>query len=132
MDTFGKINKMDKKTSFNDSTYSLMKGLHHVNIAKQFMEDVRFNTAGELKMIFNQYIQKCEWIINNVKHRLTPLQIQEIEKELSDSIFFDAINDKLLILSNEQRNIIESTIDAMISGNEVKIIEQDDESTKTS
>lgn len=113
---------MGAKERFTDNTYSLAKGLHHINLAKMYFEDVRIGTSGEVKYIFNQYVQRCDWIILDMKHRLTEENRQTLQSELSDSISFDAINDKLIRLDNEKRAMIEDIIDAMIRNEEVKIV----------
>lgn len=112
---------MNKKESFADNTYSLAKGMHHINIAKQYFEDVRLGTSGEVKMVFNQYIQKCDWIMDNLKHRLTDENRKNLEAELNDSISFEAITDKLVRLNSNQRLLLESIIDSLIKGEEIKV-----------
>lgn len=114
---------MNNKERFSDNTYSLAKGLHHINIAKMYFEDVRYGTIGEIKLVFNQYIQKCDWIIANMRDRLAKENRLTLEKELSESLTFEAINDKLIHLDNNQRNFIENIIDAFIKGEEVKVID---------
>lgn len=114
---------MDKQT-FTDNTYSLAKGIHHINIAKQYFEDVRFSTTKEVKAIFNLYVQKCDWIIDNMKHRMNKENREVLEKELEDSLSFDAINDKLIYLDNDQRAFVEELLDAMIRGEEIKMIDE--------
>lgn len=114
---------MNNKEKFSDNTYSLAKGLHHINIAKMYFEDVRYGTTGEIKLVFNQYIQKCDWIIANMKDRLAKENRLTLEKELSESLTFEAINDKLIHLDNNQRNFIENIIDAFIKGEEIKVID---------
>lgn len=113
---------MKTRESFSDNTYSLAKSLHHINIAKQFLEDLKIGTTGEVKLLFNQYIQKCEWILNDMKSRLNDESRKVLSKELEDSLAFDSINDKLIYLDNEQRSIIEDVISGMIKGQEIKII----------
>ena len=113
-----------QKERFADNTYSLAKGIHHVNIAKQYFEDVRFGTKAEVKAVFNQYIQKCEWIISNLKDRLAPDNKAALEKELSSSIFLEAINDKLIHLNEEQIDFIENLLDAIINGEEIKVVKE--------
>lgn len=117
------MKKEDFKKQFEDSTYSLAKALHHVNIAKQYFEDVRFSTGKEVKSVFNQYIIKCDWIIRDVRDRLTEESRQAIANELEDSLSFDAIIDKLVHMDTEQRNFIEDLMDSMIKGEEVKIVQ---------
>ena len=109
--------------SFSDNSFSLAKGLHHINIAKLYFEDVKFSTSKEIKAVFNQYIQKCDWILANMKDRMNPESKAVLEKELEDSLSFDAINDKLIHLDNAQRAFIEELMDAMINGEEIKMID---------
>ena len=115
---------MSKKERFTDNTYSLAKGIHHINIAKQYFEDVRFGTQGDIKAVFNQYIQKCEWIISNLKDRLGPDNKLSLEKELLSSISLEAISDRLIHLNEDQLGIIENIVDAIISGEEIKFIKE--------
>ena len=114
---------MNKKESFADNTYSLAKGMHHINLAKMYFEDVRFGTTGDIKAIFNQYIVKCEWIMDNLKHRLTEENRKNLQAELDDSLSFEAINDKLIRLDSQQRFFLESIIDSLIKGEEIKIVD---------
>lgn len=113
---------MKPKESFTDNTYSLAKGMHHINLAKQYFEDVRFGTAGLVKNIFNQYVQKCDWVMDDLKHRLTDENRAILTEELNDSLLFEAINDKLVRLDNAQRDLIENIIDGLIRGEGIKIV----------
>jgi hypothetical protein len=110
------------KERFTDNTYSLAKGLHHVNIAKMYFEDLRLSTRGDIKHIFNQYIQRCDWIVSNLSGRLNEENRKNLEQELADSISFEAINDKLILLDPPQREFLEKIIDAMTKGEKVEII----------
>lgn len=121
-----------EKQRFTDNTYSLAKGLHHINIAKQYFEDVRYGTSNEIKAVFNQYIQKCDWILANMRDRMGEEQREVLKKEMEDSLTFDAINDKLIYLDNSQRAFLEELIDAMIKSEEVKMIDTNDENTRRS
>ena len=95
---------------FTDNSYSLAKGLHHVNLAKMYFDDIRTGVSGDIKNIFNQYIQKCDWIIDSMKCRLTEENREALKKELDDSFSFEAINDQLIRLNEEQRAFIEKII----------------------
>lgn len=118
-----------EKQRFTDNTYSLAKGLHHINIAKQYFEDVRYGTSNEIKAVFNQYIQKCDWILANMRDRMGDEQREALKKEMEDSLAFDAINDKLIYLDNSQRALIEQLMDEMIKGEEIKMIDTNDGTT---
>lgn len=100
--------------SYEKDTYSLAKGLHHINIAKQYFEDVKIGCTGDLKNTFSGYINKCDWILNNILHKLGDKTREIYKTELSDSLGIDAINDKLMVLTNDQRNEIEDYLNKLI------------------
>jgi len=107
--------------SNDKETYSLAKGLHHLNIAKQYFEDVKLGCTGDVKNMFNGYINKCDWILNNVFDKLSPDRRKIYKEELSDSLSIDAINDQLMMLDNAQRAEIEEMLDAILKGKKVTI-----------
>ena len=76
-------------------------------------------------MIFNQYIQKCQWIISNLKDRLSKENREILAKELEDSLSIDAISDKVVLLDNKKRAFIEDLLDSMIRGEEVIMIKDE-------
>jgi flagellin-specific chaperone FliS len=113
-----------KKEKFTDNTFSVAKALHHISIAQQYFEDVRLGSSLDVKMIFNQYIQKCQWIISNLKDRLSAENREILAKELEDSLSVDAIADKVILLDNKKRAFVEDLIDSIIRGEEVTIIDE--------
>lgn len=112
-----------KTNSFTDSTYSLAKALHFIDLARQYFEDVQFSTEKDIKTIFNQYIQKCNWIIFDVKSRLSNENRELLAKELEGSLDINAIMDKVIHLDNKQKAFIEDIIDSMRKGEEVIIVD---------
>ena len=115
---------MNQKKSFSDNTYSLAKGLHHINIAKMYFEDLKISTAQEVRYIFIQYIQKCDWIIKNLYDRLNDTSRTELKKELDDSILFEAIYDKLILLDKDQRELVENIMDNLIKGEKIEVVNE--------
>jgi deoxyhypusine synthase len=107
--------------SYEKDTYSLAKGLHHINNAKQYFEDVKMGCTGDLKNTFNGYINKCDYILNNIFDKLGEKTRKVYKKELSDSLGLDAINDQLMMLDNAQRNQVEELLEAIIKGKKVTI-----------
>jgi hypothetical protein len=107
--------------SNDKETYSLAKALHHLNIAKQYFEDVKLGCTGDVKNMFNGYINKCDWILNNVFDKLSNERRKIYKVELSDSLGIDAINDQLMMLDNAQRTEIEEMLDAIVKGKKVTI-----------
>lgn len=112
--------------SYEKDTFSLAKGLHHLNIAKQYFEDVKIDCTGELKNTFSGYINRCDWILNNIFDKLSDEKRKIYKEELSDSLSIDAINDQLMMLDNEQRALIESLLDDIVKGKKVKVIIDDE------
>lgn len=108
---------------FSDNTFSLAKGLHHINIAKMYFEDLHRGSSGSIKQIFNQYIIKCDWIYKNIYDRVNDSSREILKNEMKDSIIIEAINDKIIKLEEKERLMIEDLIDAIIKGE--KIIVQD-------
>lgn len=99
---------------FSDSTFSLAKSLHHINLAKDYLMDVRMGTSGSVKELFNGYISKCEFILNNINDRLKEENREALKKELKNSFTFEAINDKLIYLDDAQREDVENYIENLI------------------
>lgn len=102
-------------------TFSLAKGLHHINIAKQYFEDFKINRNGGIKNAVNSYINKCEWILNDIFDRLGEHTRKVYKEELSDSLSLESINDKLMILDTAQRLEIEDMLDAIIKNKKVTV-----------
>jgi hypothetical protein len=107
--------------SYEKDTYSLAKGLHHINNAKQYFEDVKMGCSGDLKNTFNGYINKCDYILNNIFDKLGESTRKVYKKELSDSLGLDAINDQLMMLDNDQRTQVEELLEAIVKGKKVTI-----------
>jgi len=112
---------MMQKEKFTDNTFSVAKGLTHIHIAKQYFDDVRLGATQDVKMIFTQYVTKCEWILDKLRHRLSEENRAILDKELNDSLVLDSITDKVVLLDNKSKDLIEEIIDMIIKGEEIKI-----------
>jgi hypothetical protein len=113
-----------QKQNFEDVTYSLAKGLQHVNMAKQYLEDVKRETDRDVKNLFASMILKLDWILSGIKNRISDDSRKVFNNEMSDSLAFDSIMDKMVRLNTEQRNFIESIADSFIKGEEVRIVDE--------
>ena len=107
--------------SNDQDSFSLAKGLHHINIAKQYFEDFRMSCTGDMKNTVNGYINKCNWILNDIYDRLGERTRKVYKEELSDSLSLDSINDKLMVLDNAQRFELEDMLDAITKGKKVTV-----------
>ena len=109
---------------------NVISAIHHLKMAQEFYEDfIRECPDSAGARLFKSYINKIQWISTDI---LTHPYISEkvrigIKKELNSDVFaIPAINEKVSLLTPEQREIIEETIDAMLSGEEVKIVDIND------
>lgn len=117
---------------FSDDKFSLAKGLHHVNIAKQYFEDIKITSKGTIKNTFTGYVQKCDYIINDVYDRLSEKTRKFYKEEMSDSLGIDHITDQLMRLDVEQRQQIEDIINNVVKGKRVKIMIDEEGETQSS
>lgn len=111
------------KEHFADTTYSIAKAFNNLTIARQYLDDAKRSNKGAVKDLFNSYILKIDWIINNVSSRLSSESRKILNEELSDSLCLDAINDNLMHLSLEDRLRVEHITNSMKKGEKI-IIEQ--------
>lgn len=82
------------------------------------------NSQGQ--RIFKNYSKKIDWIFNDIiTHPFITTEVRiGIKNEIQSDVFaVPAINEKISLLTPDQREIIESTLDAMINGEEVKIVD---------
>ena len=107
--------------SDKQDTFSLAKGLHHMNIAKQYFEDFKMSCKGDIKNTVNGYVNKCNWVLNDIYDRLGETTRKVYREEMSDSLSLDSISDKLMILDNAQRLEIEDILEAITKGKKVTV-----------
>ncbi len=111
---------------------NIISAIHHLKMAQEHYEDfVREYPDSAGSRLFKSYIAKIKWISNDI---LTHPHVSEdvrmgIKKELASDVFaVPAINEKVALLNPDQREMIEETIDAMLEGQDVKIVDINDAS----
>lgn len=109
------------KEQFQDNTFSLIKALHHTKIAMDYFEDVSKGYEYGAKQIMQNYAVKCKWILDNVRHRLPQEAVNEIDSDIRDALFLDAIEDKVIHFSSSQKSQLEDIIDLMSKGQLIEI-----------
>jgi hypothetical protein len=109
---------------------NIISAIHHLKLSQEHYEDfVREYPDSAGSRLFKSYVNKIQWISTDI---LTHPSISEevkvgIKKELSSDVFaVSAITEKAALLSPSQREMIEDTIDAMLAGEEVKIVDIND------
>lgn len=111
----------------SDNKNSAISAIHHLRMAKEFYLDFIRQYKGSIGAnIFKNYIKKIDFIFTDIKSNIHFNQsIRDgIRKELECDIFqIPAINEKISILTPNQRELIEATIDAMLAGEEIQIVD---------
>lgn len=106
---------------------NIVSAIHHLRMAEEHYEDfIREFPNSMGARVFKSYITKIKWIYNDlVTHPHISQEVREgVKAEIKSDVFaVPAINDKVALLNPDQRDIIEATIDAMLAGEDVKIID---------
>ena len=106
---------------------NIISAIQNLKLAQEQFEDFcrQFpNTKGE--KLFKTYVGKISWMFNDiVTHPFLTEEVRYgIKKEINSDIFaIPAIHEKISLLRPEQREMIESLIDAYISGENIKIVD---------
>lgn len=107
------------KEKFYDNEYFLLSALHSISSAKVNFECLKMEVKNEFKNTLNGFIQRCDYIINNVVTRLPQESKEEIKKDLSESIQIDNIKLLLSQMTLEQRDIIEKLCEEVLKGEKI-------------
>lgn len=106
---------------------NIINAIQNLKMAQEQLEDFCRqypNSQGE--RIFKNYSKKIDWIFNDIiTHPFLTNEVRTgIKNEIQSDVFaVPAIIEKVALLTPDQREIIESTLDAMLSGEEVKIVD---------
>lgn len=109
------------KEHFQDNTYSLLKAMYHTKIALDYYEDVAKSYETGAKHLMMQYAKKCDWILNDIRYRIPQEMIKEIDNDMKDSLFLDAIESDLIHFNAAQRELIEQIIGLMAKGEKIEV-----------
>jgi hypothetical protein len=94
-------------------------------MAKEHFEDFRREYPQAMgSRLFKSYINKIDWIFKDLLAypHLTQAIRDGFKAEIESDVFaIPAISEKVALLNPQQREMIEVTIDAMLSGIEIKI-----------
>jgi len=113
-------------------TFNFAKGLYHVRNAKHYFEHIKAQkeVVGKAKDVLHHQINRLEGILKDFRLSLPPDTAKILEAEMeSDTMVFEAINDKLCLLSQEDRWEVEEFINAKIANKKQIILNENDIST---
>lgn len=100
------------------TTFNLAKGLYHVRNAIIYFEHIKSQpeVKYDAKHFFNLQLTRLNGIVNDMTAKLTPEAAQVLRAELeTDTMVFEAINDKLVNLNEAQRWEVETYIDSLLN-----------------
>lgn len=106
---------------------SIMSAIHHLKIAREFMDDFvrshdRF-ARGTVK--FGEYSRKINWILSDMA--TYPHFRQDVRDAMnnelkSDPFAFMSIMEKAALLSPDQRQTLEEVIEMVLKGEPIKVV----------
>lgn len=110
---------------------NIVSAIHNLKMAQEYIDDFIRSKPNSLgAKIFTNYRNKIEWIFKDLitNTLLDRVLVEAIKNEINSDVFtVPAITEKVSLLNPEQREIIEATIDAMLNGEDVKIVDLQDE-----
>ena len=105
---------------------NLVSGVHNLKQAfEQFGSFIREYPGSVGARMLKGYNKKLEWIVTDLKTlpALPHDVADDVTKEWESDVFVvPAIQEKVSLLSPEQREMIEEAIDKMIDGKKIKLI----------
>ncbi len=112
------------KEQFKDSSHSLLRALHHCSIARDYFDDCAKGYSQGVKYMMNVIVANLTQSINKVRNQLSPELLKVVDNDLSDSLALESINEKLILLSTQQRSSIENILELMVKGEEIQIVDE--------
>jgi len=106
---------------------NIINAIQNLKMAQEQFEDFcRQYPNSQGSRLFKKYSDKISWIFSDLISN--PFLTEEvrigIKTEITSDVFaVPAIIEKVALLTPNQRDMIESTLDALISGEEVKIVD---------
>jgi len=106
---------------------NIINAIQNLKMAQEQFEDFcRQYPNSQGSRLFKKYSDKVAWIFSDLVSN--PFLTEEvrigIKNEISSDVFaVPAIIEKVALLTPDQRDLIESTLDAILSGEEVKIVD---------
>jgi hypothetical protein len=103
---------------------SLTRFLYYLHYALQFAEDYKRDCKQDAKHSASQWVNKLKFVLNDVFFHLTPAAKERFREEISqsnDPLFLPAITEKILRLGEDRREMLETMLDGLLTGEEIII-----------
>ena len=106
---------------------NIVSAIHHLRMAKEFFEDFcRQYPSSRGDRFFGSFIKKIQFIYSEMicyPHLNDEIRDGIRREWNSDVLAVPALFEKIPLLTPEQRELIELTVDSMLKGEDVKIKE---------
>ena len=106
---------------------NIINAIQNLKMAQEQFDDFcRQYPNSQGSKLFTSYSKKISWVFSDIiTHPFLNSEIRDgIKKEIESDVFaVPAIIEMVALLTPEQRDLIEWTLEAMISGEDVKIID---------
>ena len=106
---------------------NIINAIQNLKMAQEQFDDFcRQYPNSQGSKIFGSYSKKISWVFSDIiTHPFLTEEIRDgMKKEIASDVFaVPAILEMVALLTPEQRDLIEDTLDAMIAGEEVKIVD---------
>lgn len=123
---------MDKQQEKNDhqsqqqarrlEMESLTKGIYHLGIAKDFLEDFKRSAKMEVKHKASGWVAKLGSVLSSIYESLTPKSRELFQQEIvnGDKLFFLQISELAMRMTPEQREGLERLALIILSGEKIE------------
>jgi len=106
---------------------NIINAIQNMKMAQeQFLDYTRQYPHSAGSRLFKKYSDKIDWIFSDIiTHTFLTKEVREgIKTEIKSDVFaVPAIIEKIALLTPDQREMIEDTLDAILNGEEVKIVD---------
>lgn len=106
---------------------NIINAIQNLKMAQEQFDDFcRQYPSSQGEKLFRSYSKKISWIFSDIiTHPFLNNDIREgIKNEIQSDVFaVPAIIEMVALLNPDQRELIESTLEAMLAGEEVKIVD---------
>ncbi len=116
---------MSSKETFTDNSQDLLRGLTHIDMAKQYLEMVMAGRSKETKYVFQQPILKLKWILNYFFDKLGEQSRKDYKEILThaDTLFTADMAELLPLVPNDKKELLTVIIKGIIRGEEIKLVD---------
>lgn len=107
---------------------NIISAIHHLRMSKEHWQDLQREMPNSLgEKLGKKYEAKIDWIYTDfISCHLFPSAVRDgCRKEWNSDVFaVPAIVDKVALLAPDKRELVESIIDAMLSGEEITLVDE--------